>query len=196
MRLVLRFAIVGALASGALAQGVPQPSASPADKGGVSGSPRDNSEVANATMLADVVARWMGPRPTPKSRIAWADNGAFDMQMHESLNARLERVDVRVEGAYRTRTVPERMSQWMEQSRRSGGTIHICAVSDGARGVLAHITLVVSAVQSVDEWQLYQPAKGYSALVVVTPDDRLVRNVVFVRAPNPGCPPGTDAADH
>ncbi len=159
------------------------------------GVAQDNSEVANASILADVVGRWTGPRPPPKPRIAWADTGGFDMQVHESLGARLERIDVRVEGAYRTRAVPERMSQWLDQVRRQGGSVRTCAVDEGTRGVLGHITLLVNAVQSVDGWRLYLPVKGYSALVVVTPEDRLVRNVVFVREPKPDCPPGTDVAD-
>lgn len=186
MRQILPLAVVIVLvAGGALAQG---------------GSPatfdlaQNNSEAANATILLDVVGRWTGPKPTPKPRFGWTDNGAFDMQVHESLGARLARIDVRVEGVYRARAVPERMGQWLDQVRRRGGSVRSCAIHEDTRGILGHITLVVSAVQNVAEWQLYEPVKGYSALVVVTAEDQLVRNVVFVRGDrSPGCPPGTDA---
>ncbi len=184
MRQLLPLAIVLALASGSLASGAPSATAT---------SALDNSEVANATILADVVGRWTGPKPTPKPRFDWTDTGAFDMQVHESLDARLDRVDVGVDGAYRARAVPERMSQWLDQVRRQGGAVRTCAINEGTRGILGHITLLVSAVQSVAGWRLYQPVKGYSALVVVTPEDHTVHNVLFVRDLNPGCPPGTAA---
>jgi hypothetical protein len=164
-------------------------------RGGASKPAQDNSEVANATLLMDVVGRWTGPKPAPKAQVGWADTGGFDMQLHESLAARLARIDVRVNGAYGARVVPERMGQWLDQVRRRGGSVRTCVVNQGARGILGHITLVVGAVQDVAAWQLYQPATDYSALVVVTPDDRLVRNILFVRDErSPGCPPGTDAA--
>ncbi len=157
-------------------------------------SPAHN-EVANATVLVDVVGRWTGPKPTPKSEFAWGDDGAFDMQVHESLTARLASVDIRVNGAFPARAIPERMGQWIDQSRRQGGTVRTCAVNEGARGILGHITLVVGAVQDVAAWQLYRPIKDYSVLVVVTPEDRRVRNVLLVRDNRTtGCPPGTESA--
>jgi hypothetical protein len=145
--------------------------------------------------LVDIVSAWSGPKPPPRPRFAWADTGAFDMQMHESMTARLDRISVDVDGAYRTRAIPARMSQWLDQVRRKGGSVSICAINEGTRGIPGSINLGITIFQNVDQWLLFQPAGGYSAAVLVTAEDRLVRTVVLMRSElGHGCPPGTDAA--
>ena len=145
--------------------------------------------------LVDIVSAWSGPKPPPRPRFAWADTGAFDMQVHESMTARLDRISIDVDGAYRTRVIPARMSQWLDQIRRKGGSVSTSVVNEGTRGIPGSINLGITIFQNVDQWLLYQPVGGYSAEILVTAEDRLVRTVVLIRSElSHGCPPGTDAA--
>jgi hypothetical protein len=131
--------------------------------------------------LADVALSWTGPRPSAVPEFAFTDTRAFDMQAHESLKAKLPRVNVLVDGDFTAAAVPERMSQWLNKIRSSGGQVRTCVVQTGpaTRSIGLAATLGLKLFQRAESWRLYQPAGVYDALLLVDEDGRTLRNVLF-----------------
>ena len=146
-----------------------------------------------AEAISDIVGSWIGPKPPPRPEFRYEDSRGFDMQLHQSLAAKLARVNVSVDGRFATSALPERVGNWLSQVRRTGGTVSECVIRpEGSRGILFVLELVLRVIQVVDRWRLYQPAKSYNVVVLVNEQGRQVLNLVFQDRTQPQltCPGG------
>jgi hypothetical protein len=191
LRIVIGAVLAAATVSGAAAQ--------EASKRGraLSLLQMDSDTLRTVEAVADVASSWVGARPAAVSEFPFTNTRAFDMQVHESLKAKLPRVNVLVDGDFGAQAVPERMSQWLNRVRSSGGQVRTCVLSDGpatrSLGLAAAIALKLA--QKADAWRVYQPGGSYDALLLVDGDGRTLRNVVFTaRGEGVVACPGTRAA--
>lgn len=137
------------------------------------------------------VSSWVGKRPDPSPAFPYAETRAFDMQLHSSLNAALPAANVQVGGQFKRNAVPERMGQWIDQLKRSGGTVRSCAEESRTRSFFVLLSLALSVAKQTDRWVLYRPVGGYDATLLLTPKSE-VKNVVFThRGAVTACPAGT-----
>ena len=143
--------------------------------------------------ITDIIGSWIGPKPPPRPEFGYADTKSFDMQLHQSLGANLPRVNVIVNGRFGADAMPERISNWLGKVRKTGGSVSECVIRpDNSRGLLFFLELVLKVLQIADNWQLYQPAKNYNAVVLVNEQGRQVRNLIFEERSQPAltCPGG------
>ena len=148
-------------------------------------------KLAMVESLADITS-WFGAKPDPVPEFSYMEKRRFDMQLHQSLNAKLPIVNVKVDGAFTRSATPERLSQWLTAVEKSGGAVRYCAVEPQDRSIFALLGVALKLTKQVDKWLLYKPASGYDALVVIDGTDGRVLNAAFAeRGATSGCPEGT-----
>lgn len=190
-----------ALMAGSAAAQIPPPTpappvnAAPPTSGPLKGMTLDQIDGALSTVeqISDVVGSWIGPKPPPRPEFNYSEARGFDMQLHQSMAAKLPRVNVLVDSRFMADAMPERMSNWLNQVRKRGGTVGECVIQpEGSRDLLFFLQIILRVVKAIDTWQLYRPAADYNALVLVNQQGRQVRNIIFVEKSQPQltCPGG------
>ena len=140
--------------------------------------------------LSDMTS-WFGAKPDPIPEFSYIEKRRFDMQLNQSLNAKLPIVNVRVDGAFSRDAIPERMSQWLKAIEKSGGSSRYCVVESSDRSLLALLGAVLKLTKQVDKWLLYKPAASYDALVVTDGEGRVLNAAFTERGAVTACPEGT-----
>ena len=188
--------LAGSITSTATAQpppGTPIPNAAAPTKGPLKGLSLDeiDNTVGTIEAIVDVVGSWIGPKPPPSPQFGYAESRGFDMQMHQSLGAKLPKVNVLVDGRFTAEQVPQRMGNWLNQVRKHGGTVSECVMTEN-RSILFFLQLIMRVIAAVDTWLMYQPAGAYNAVLLVNEQGHQVKNVIFVEKTQPQmtCPGG------
>lgn len=144
-----------------------------------------------ASSIYDVAARWLGPKPAPTPQFGYSDSPGFDMQLHQSLGAKLPEVNVVVEGRFSSDQIPERMGNWLTQVRKRGGTVSQCVITEN-RSLLFFLQLFMRVLKGIDTWLMYRPAGDYNALMFVSAQGHQIGNILFIEKSQPQrtCPGG------
>lgn len=149
------------------------------------------NQVMGAVETVRDMASWAGKRPDPLPEFSYAETRAFDMQLHVSLAAALPTVNVKVDGRFARNAVPERMGQWLEQLKKSGGSVRSCMEETRTRSFFVLLGLAYSLAKQTDKWVMYRPVAAYDAVLILSPQSA-VKNAVFVgRGSVSACPAGT-----
>jgi hypothetical protein len=153
----------------------------------------DHIKAAQTTIEAvKDIRSWTGARPAPVGELRYDETRAFDMQLHESLKARLSPVNVRVERAFARDRIPARMGQWLRHIEKTGGDVRTCVVDDGGKSFLALLSMALGIIKKADKWLLYRPVSNYDGTIIVESNKSNVMNVIFnERGTVGGCPKGT-----
>lgn len=154
---------------------------------------RLSSSMKVGEAIQDVMS-WIGARPEPSPEFGYSNNRRFDMQLHESLKADLEMVNVTTQAQFTRNAFPERMQRWVDAVQDSGGHVSTCVQDTGTRGIFALLKLLYKGFQRYRDWQLYKPARNYNLTVLVGPENGSVLNLVFtLRSTEVQCPAGFKA---
>lgn len=149
---------------------------------------QDDTSLSKLRDIYDIVPSYFGQKPEPGNEITYSDSREFDLKLHVSLKADLERVKVITPNNMEIENsrLPQRIDHWFSTVRSEGGEVKACPteapVGTGFGALSIATDIFYALVKGVDNFITYRPAKQYHAIVFVSLNDpNNVKGISFIR---------------